>query len=340
VNRSSVCYISPMAERRKLRLGRIVGSILRRTLLPHHMVRVVSHSRRKGKHEAVYDFGKQMEYVHGKELTVFNDPQLQLYTRILPDDFLHYGYFDDVETTPESISLSDIQTAQTRYSERILEHVEDTSAPVLDVGAGMGGMCRMLAERGFSPFALTPDRHQVQYIEATYPAIPVIEGRFHEVGWAKYERHFGTVITAESFQYLFLDNGLSVIQRILKPGGRWVMCDYFRQRSEVSGSGHVWDDFVGAAAAKGWRFTHQEDITGHVLPTLAFVQMLGDRFGLSLLSYGVANLQRKRPGLNYILSEAITDLESAITRELEHSDPQRWAADKRYMLLVLERESE
>jgi len=199
VNVERVCYISPMAERRKLRFGRMIGSILRRSLLPHHVVRVISRSRRKGKHEAVYDFGKQMEYVHGKELTVFNDPQLQLYTRILPDDFLHYGYFDDPRTAPESISLEDIRRAQTRYSERVLEHVVDTSAPVLDVGAGMGGMVRMLAEKGFSPTALTPDRHQVQYIETTYPDVPVIEGRFHEVGWAKYERHFGTVITAESF---------------------------------------------------------------------------------------------------------------------------------------------
>jgi cyclopropane fatty-acyl-phospholipid synthase-like methyltransferase len=327
-----------MAERPKLRFGRMLGSILRRSLLPHHVVRVFSHSRRKGKHEAVYDFGKQMEYVHGKELTVFNDPQLQLYTRILPDDFLHYGYFDDVQTRPESISLSDLQHAQTRYAERVLEHVVDTGAPVLDVGAGMGGMARMLGERGFSPTALTPDRHQVRYIKATYPEVPVIEGRFHEVGWPKYDRHFGTVITAESFQYLFLDNALSVIQNILRPGGRWVMCDYFRRRSDVAGSGHVWDDFVSAAGAKGWRFSHQEDITGHILPTMAFVQMLGDRFGMSLLGYGVANLQRKRPGLNYVLAEAVADLEAVLGYAVAQSDPERWAADKRYMLLVLERD--
>jgi len=95
---------------------------------------------------------------------------------------------------------------------------------------------------------------------------------------------------------------------------------------------------VSAAAAKGWRLSHEEEITDHILPTMAFVQMLGDRFGMSLLGYGVANLRRKRPALDYVLAEAVADLEGVLNHELEQSDPERWARDKRYMLLVLERD--
>jgi hypothetical protein len=101
-----------MALERRLGLGRVLGSVLRRALLPHHLVQVFRHARRRGRHEAVYDFGKQMELVHGKELAAFNDPQLQLYARILPNDFLHYGYFDDSGTSPESISLATLGRAQ------------------------------------------------------------------------------------------------------------------------------------------------------------------------------------------------------------------------------------
>jgi hypothetical protein len=194
----------------------------------------------------------------------------------------------------------------------------------------------MLTERGFTTIALTPDRNQVQYIESSYPGIEVIEGRFHEVGWTGFERHFGTVITAESFQYLFLDNALSTVSRILRGGGRWVMCDYFRNSPDVRGSGHVWEEFVEAAAARGWRFAHQEDITEHILPTMAFARMLGERFGMSILGYGVANLRRKRPALHYVLAEALEDVESSLCVELERVDPERWARDRRYMLLVLE----
>jgi hypothetical protein len=100
----------------------------------------------------------------------------------------------------------------------------------------------------------------------------------------------------------------------------------------------VWDDFVNAAAAKGWRLSRQEEITDHILPTMAFVQMLGDRFGMSLLDYGVANLRRKRPGLNYVLAEVVSDLEGVLGYELEQSDPERWKRDKQYMLLMLERD--
>lgn len=143
-----------MARERRLRAGRVLGSVLRRALLPHHLVRVFRHARRRGRHEALYDFGKQMEFVHGKELTAFNDPQLQLYARILP--------------------------------------------------------------------------------------------------------------------------------------------------------------------------------------TMAFARMLGERFGKSILGYGVANLRRNRPAIHYVLAEALEDVESTLIVELERVDPERWVRDRRYMLLVLE----
>ena len=38
----------------------------------------------------------------------FVDAQLALVTKILPSDFLHYGYFDDPDLIPEEMKLADI----------------------------------------------------------------------------------------------------------------------------------------------------------------------------------------------------------------------------------------
>jgi hypothetical protein len=197
-----------MAEPRRIKPGKALGSIFRRMVLPRHLRQLLSRLRRKGKAEAVYDFGKQVQYVTGKELAAFENPQLQLYSRIL------------------------------------------------------------------------------------------------------------------------------------KPGGRWVMCDYFRREPEVKGSGHVWGDFLAAAADRGWHLVHQEDVTDHILPTVRFARMLAQRFGLSLLGYGAANLKRKRPALHYLVEEVLDDVEGLLKTKVEQLDPERFANDKRYMLLALVRESD
>jgi len=48
----------------------------------------------------------------------------------------------------------------------ILDLVRGVDSPVLDVGCGMGGLCRMLKARGHAPIALTPDRLQAAHVKA------------------------------------------------------------------------------------------------------------------------------------------------------------------------------
>ena len=331
-----VLSCAPMGgTRRKLRGGRLLARTLWRAVSPRHLLELIRRSRRQGRHEAPYDHGKMQQFLRGRELAAFDNPQLELYAKILPGGFLHYGYFDDVETSPTSMSLDSLEAAQRRYAERVLELVEDRCGPVLDVGAGMGGISRMLLERGVQPVALTPDRNQVRAIQQQLPEVEVIEGRFHEVGWARWESTFGTVITAESFQYLFLDNALTTIRRILRPGGRWVMCDYFRRSRSAPGSGHVWDEFVEAATGAGWTVLHDEDITAHVVPSLQFVRLLGDRFAVPLMAYLEARTRRNRPGLHYVLQELFAELRAGLDHRLEDVDPETFQRHRMYRLVVV-----
>ena len=104
-------------KRRRGTLRKVIG----RALLPHHMWRWLRIRRN-----------------HERTATKFANAQLQLYNRILPGDFLHYGYFDDPDVKPEDMSFNRIYEAQLRYAEKMVALIPDGADPVLDVGCGMG----------------------------------------------------------------------------------------------------------------------------------------------------------------------------------------------------------
>ena len=189
----------------------ILRQIAGRTLLPHHVVRWIR--LRRG---------------HRRVPTVHANAQLKLYNEILPGDFLHYGYFDDPNTLPEAVSLAAIERAQRRYAERIIQLIERPGLPVLDVGSGMGGMLGLLRARGHDVTGLTPDRFQVEHIGRAYPGVPVLPCRFEEMPAREHAGRFGTVIHAESLQYMKAREVFPIVREILAPGGTWIVADYFR----------------------------------------------------------------------------------------------------------------
>lgn len=199
-------------QTRKLKAGAVARSIAGRVLHPGHLIHAVKLQRARKKNKRAYD-----------------DAQLATLARILPGGFLHYGYFDDPDRAPEEISLNDLARAQKRYAELLIELADDKSSPVLDVGCGMGAMAGMLLERGFAPVALTPDRLQAEHVRRTYRDVPLIQSKFEDLpDPEEHAGRYGTVFTSESLQYLKLDRALPLMEKILKPRGRWIACDYFR----------------------------------------------------------------------------------------------------------------
>jgi cyclopropane fatty-acyl-phospholipid synthase-like methyltransferase len=267
----------------------------------------------------------------------YDDAQLALYSQMLPSEFLHYGYFEDPARRPEDISLSDVARAQARYSELLLELAGDPAFPVLDVGCGMGGLCRLLTAKSFTPTALTPDRLQASHIRNTQPAVPVIRCKFEDLKPDEHREKFGTVITAESLQYLKLARALPVMEAIIRPGGRWIACDYFHSHPSTDRSCHVWDEFVQKLTETGWKLAYQRDITPHILPTLAYIHMWATRFGIPLMQFTFLRLRRKQPAIHHILGGALDQLSNLATQNIELIDPVHFASNKRYMLLAMER---
>lgn len=310
---------------RKIKAAAVATSVAKRVLHPgHFMAAARLHRTRK------------------RDKRVFDDAQLALVSEILPGGFLHFGYFDDPQTQPEDISLNDLLAAQLRYAELLIEQANNPSAPVLDVGCGMGALSAMLADRGYSPVALTPDRLQARHIESHYPHIPIIRCKFEDLpDPAAHAAKYGTVFTSESLQYLKLDRALPLLGDILAPGGRWIACDFFRINSSLAGgkAGHVWDAFRDRIHADGWRITHERDITPHILPTLRYIHMWGSRFGVPLLKFVLLKLRAKQPAIHYILEDVFQMLDGTIADNLQVIDPETFAQNKRYMLLVMEKGS-
>ncbi len=294
-------------------------SILIRLLTPAHFLQVW-----------------RLERARKRRGTVYDDSQLKFYAEFLPSGFLHYGYFADPYRPPESLSLADLEQAQLDYANKLLDLIRDREAPVLDVGCGMGGLVRLLLQRGHTPVALTPDRNQAAYVHGHYPEVWLIESKFEDLPVEDHAGRYGTIITSESFQYLKLQRALPLIRQMLRPGGRWIICDYFRTDDDYAGSGHLWRDFVSAIGDCGLRIVHQEDITPHVLPTLAYASLLGRRFALPLKNFAVAKLRAKHPGWHYACADALAALDERLLSELEKINPAVFAQHKRYLLLALE----
>jgi SAM-dependent methyltransferase len=265
-----------------------------------------------------------------------DDTALKLYGQILPGGFLNYGYSENPALPLEKLSLDSIQQAQVRYGERLADLVKDRDNRVLDAGCGMGGLIGLLLMRGFQPTALTPNRTQIRRVRMDFPDVPVIEGKLEQIPLPEFRHTFGTIITSESFQYMNLPVALDVIKQVLKPGGRWILCDYFRIASAAHKSGHLWTDFTAALEERGWRIVSQEDITANVLPTIAFAHMFGQRFGLPVARFATERFERKRPALHFLLQDVIGRLHGRLQSQLDIVDPVIFAREKKYMTLVIE----
>lgn len=268
-----------------------------------------------------------------------DDAQLDLYSKVLPGEYLHYGYFENVDRQPGDISLNEIVNAQRRYTELLVNLANpDRSQPVLDVGCGVGGMIRLLRDRGFSPVALSPARGQVAAVEEKFPGTPTILSKFEDIDLAAHQQRYSTVFTSESLQYLRLPRALPVMKSILMPGGTWVACDYFnRAAGNPARRLPAWPDFCELMQKEGWRMTHQQDITANVVPTLRYIYMWATRLGPPIIQYMQLKLQRKHPGLHHLLEGMGPVIQETVDENLLNICPEHFREKKQYMLFSLQR---
>lgn len=263
------------------------------------------------------------------------DLELMLYSKILSNDMLHYGYFDDPNVDPESISIKDVENAQMRYGSLIIEQIQNCEDLILDVGCGMGGLANMMMAKNLKVEALTPDKNQKKHITEKYPNLICHNLKFEDF---ESDKKFGTIINSESLQYINLDKAFELVDNYLEKGGRWIITDYFRlHESGKNKSGHTYQRFNDAIANSKWKIVHEQDITQNCLPTLKLVNVYVDRFLGPLATFGIEKMKVKMPWLYYLTNDLRDSISAKTEKELASVNPEMFANEKKYMLYVLER---
>lgn len=278
-------------------------------------------------------------YRYGKKQPKYSkankDLELMLYGKILKNDMLHYGYFDDPNVVPDTISIADVERAQVRYAEVLAEQVQLLEKPILDVGCGMGGLSNILNKRGLNVEALTPDQNQKKHIGEKYPDITCHHMKFEDF---QPTSKFGTVINSESLQYIDLDKAFELVGDLLEDDGRWIITDYFRLTEKGKNkSGHTFEKFRKKIQSSGWVVEKEQDITPNCLPTLKLVNVYVERFLEPLAIFGVEKMKVKMPWLYYLTGDMRDAIAKKADKEMASVDPEKFANEKKYMLYVLKK---
>ncbi|HLP06079.1 MAG TPA: class I SAM-dependent methyltransferase [Paludibacter sp.] len=264
-----------------------------------------------------------------------SDLELNLYSKILKNDMLHYGYFDDPAIAPETISIQAVEEAQINYAKNIIDLITHKDGLILDVGCGMGGLSGILTSEGYRVEAVTPNRNQCRHIQGKYKDVPVHNCKFEDVDESK---KYHTVINSESFQYINLETGLKKIDAITEKGSKWIITDYFRLHNHgVCKSSHLLDDFIKRIEESNWKITHTKDITPNILPMLRFLRMYIDRFVFPVKHFAFEKFKYKQGFLYYLTQDLLNGIDGKIEKEVASIDPVRFENEKKYMMFVLER---
>lgn len=262
------------------------------------------------------------------------DLELHLYSKILSNNMLHYGYFEDTSIASETISFKQLEDAQVKYAENIIEHIVDYENPVLDVGCGTGGLSELMHQKNLKVESLTPNKNQVAYINQNFKHLTTHNCKFEKFVT---DKKYGTVINSESLQYISLDDAFENVEKIILPNGRWIIVDYFRINSDgINKSGHQLEDFRKKVQESNWEIVNERDITLNVLPTLNFVYMYLDKLFFPIKHFGYEKFRFKSPKLFYMTRKIRESIDNKIKKESASVDPKKFVKEKAYMFFVLE----
>ncbi|MGL1834673.1 class I SAM-dependent methyltransferase [Rhodocyclaceae bacterium SMB388] len=200
---------------------------------------------------------------------------------------LHYGWWEEGEQP----TLARLREAQERYSTRLIEVVEEYcphGGRILDVGCGTGHLMEKMLQRGFhvdvvipAPWLEQQVRQRLTRLGPDYESV-VFACEFEHMPESARDRPYDLVLFSESFQYVPLDDSLPMTLSLLAPGGKVVVCDFFKTEHHGDGGlgdrsfggGHRLDRFYASLERYGFHLLRDDDITRFTSPSIALLDEL------------------------------------------------------------------
>ncbi len=208
---------------------------------------------------------------------------LVLAQQLLGVDDLHYGLWDD----DLPLTFSNLAEAQQRYTRMILDALpspEEGGARIIDIGCGTGHLLMQLLERGYCADGLVPAPKLAEQVrkrladhgEPVEKSVHLFESTFEQFPVDEYAGYYDTAVFSESFQYIPLSASFPILEQIVRPGGRVVICDFFQTEQTGDGGpgdrsfggGHRMQAFYTALDQSAFTLLQDLDITRQVSPNI------------------------------------------------------------------------
>jgi len=221
---------------------------------------------------------------------------LILAQQLLGVDDLHYGLWgEDLEP-----SFANMAEAQQRYTDLLISTLpssEGGETRILDIGCGTGHILGQLLDQGYLAEGVVPSRKLADLARKRLTERPdkparLFECTFEEFPVDQHIHHYDAALFSESFHCMPMSASLPILERIVKPGGLVVICDFFKTEHHGDGGpgdrsfggGHAMRDFyVEMDKRASFTLLRDEDITKGVSPS---IKLLDDTLMNKLLPSG------------------------------------------------------
>lgn len=177
---------------------------------------------------------------------------------------LHYGLFQNNETS--------LQTAQQFSTDLLMTRLPPPPCRILEVGVGLGTTLSLLNQHGYDVHGITPDAHQIAYIQKFSAAKAYVSCQ--SLGDFKAEADsFDVILFQESARYI---DPLVIFNKaldLLPQSGNLLIIDEFALKYDSVGIEdlHLLNDLVALAERFGFELVEHMDLSAMAAPSLDYL---------------------------------------------------------------------